>query len=111
MTDQIPTHEQLYFSIKHSSGDFTRPATWNDQLGVGKHAQIVEVELQREYEGKSSYPNYVMNGVIEGFPEMRSKTGLADIVAKPQMKGLWTWSRGGGWWVTNPHPKPLRFFG
>jgi hypothetical protein len=44
---------QLYFSIKHSSGDFTRPASWNPQLGVGKHAQIVEVELQREYEGKA----------------------------------------------------------
>ena len=98
MTDQIPTHDQLYFSIKHSSGDFTRPATWNNQLGVGKHAQIVEVELQREYEGKASYPNYVMHGVIDGFPEMSSKKGLADIVATPQMKGLWTWSRGGGWW-------------
>jgi hypothetical protein len=43
-----------YFSIKHSSGDFTRPAKWNAQLGVGQHAQIVEVELQREYEGKAS---------------------------------------------------------
>ena len=54
MTDQIEPHSQLYFSIKHSAGDFTRPAQWNPQLGVGKHAQIVEVELQREYEGKAS---------------------------------------------------------
>ena len=76
MTDQIEPHKNLYFSIKHSAGDFTRPAQWcgrggllprsllgwgsdaglmtrrcghrNPQLGVGKHAQIVEVELQRE---------------------------------------------------------------
>ena len=54
MTDRIPTHDQLYFSIKHSSGDFVRPASWNQQLGVGNHAQIVEVELQREYEGKAA---------------------------------------------------------
>ena len=98
MTDQITPHEQLYFSIKHSAGDFTRPAQWNHQLGVGKHAQIVEVELQREYEGKASYPNYVMSGVIDGFPEMSTKMGLKDIVDKPQLKGLWTWTRGGGWW-------------
>ena len=100
MTNQIPTHSQLYFSIKHSSGDFVRPASWNDQLGVGQHAQIVEVELQREYEGKGSYPNYAMNGVIDGFTEMKgtNKMGLKDIIDKPQIKGLWTWTRGGGWW-------------
>eukprot|EP01051_Picozoa_sp_SAG22_P000057 SAG22_NODE_1_length_62449_cov_158.689270_57_plen_70_part_00 len=28
MTGQIAPHEQLYFSIKHSKGDFTRPAQW-----------------------------------------------------------------------------------
>ena len=133
MTDQIEPHSQLYFSIKHSAGDFTRPAQWNPQLGVGKHAQIVEVELQREYEGKASCttapphalvfdpldrstaffgaaslstwmlaeltdPNYVMSGVINGFPEMSHPIGLKDIVGKPQLRGLWTWTRGGGWW-------------
>ena len=34
-----------------------RSAGWNPTLGVGQHAQIVEVELQREYEGKGAYPN------------------------------------------------------
>ena len=58
----------------------------------------MEVELQREYEGKASYPNYVMSGVIDGFPEMEQKMGLKDVVAKPQLRGLWTWTRGGGWW-------------
>ena len=39
-----------------------------------------------------------MSGVIDGFPEMGTKMGLKDVVAKPQIKGLWTWTRGGGWW-------------
>lgn len=100
MTDRIPTHSLLYFSIKHSAADFVRPAVWNPQLGVGQHAQIVEVELQREYEGKGAYPNYIMDGVIDGFHEMPSgsKFGLKDIIRTPQLKGLWTWTRGGGWW-------------
>ena len=28
------------------------------QLAIGKHAQVVEIECQREYEGKGAYPNY-----------------------------------------------------
>ena len=39
-----------------------------------------------------------MQGVISGFPEMKAKVGLQDIVSKPQLRGLWTWTRGGGWW-------------
>ena len=39
-----------------------------------------------------------MNGVIDGFPEMATPIGLKDVIAKPQLKGLWTWTRGGGWW-------------
>jgi|EP01047_Picozoa_sp_COSAG01_P060031 hypothetical protein len=39
-----------------------------------------------------------MSGVIDGFPEMTVKQGLAHLVGKPQLKGLWTWTRGGGWW-------------
>ena len=41
------------FLFTRSTADFVRPSGWNEQLGVGKHAQIVEVELQREYEGRS----------------------------------------------------------
>eukprot|EP01065_Artemidia_motanka_P005920 TRINITY_DN12878_c0_g1_i1.p1 TRINITY_DN12878_c0_g1~~TRINITY_DN12878_c0_g1_i1.p1 ORF type:complete len:588 (+),score=184.61 TRINITY_DN12878_c0_g1_i1:65-1765(+) len=107
MTDRIPPHPHLYFSIKHSPGDFTRPAGWNPQLGVGKHQQIVEVELQREYEGKAAFPNYVMDGVIDGFPEMATKIGLSSVVNSTQLKGLWTWSRGGGWWGPYLHGNEL----
>ena len=89
-------------------------------LGVGDHAQIVEVELQREYESKGAIPNYVMHGmfhfshffhthsqtnsrvekgIIDGFEEMgKNKIGLSSIVNATQIRGLWTWSRGGGWW-------------
>lgn len=45
-----------------------------------------------------AYPNYVMAGVIDGFPEMAQPIGLRDVIKAPQIRGLWTWSRGGGWW-------------
>ena len=42
----------------------------------------------------------VMNGVINGFSEMSpsEKKGLKDIIDSPLIRGLFTWSRGGGWW-------------
>jgi len=112
LTNQIPTHRQLYFSIKYTAGDFLRNQPFNQQLGVGKHAQIVEVELQREYEGKGAYPNYVMDIAIDGPKEYElegvaaarrngswsSPSCLSDLVGKDQIRGLWTWTRGGGWW-------------
>ena len=51
-----------------------------------------------------------MNGVIDGFPEMGTKVGLRDVVGKPQLKGLWTWTRGGGW-CTGRHPSVSRCCG
>ena len=47
---------------------------------------------------------------------MSTKMGLKDIVHKPQLKGLWTWTRGGGWWgpyihgaENTPYCEPLPF--
>jgi hypothetical protein len=109
LSNQIQPHSHLYFSIKYTAGDFLRNQRFNAQLGVGKHAQIVEVELQREYEGKGAHPNYVMDIAING-PTAYEQTGigrvtnaaapkcLSDLVGLPQLKGLWTWTRGGGWW-------------
>lgn len=57
VTDPVPTHPSLYFSVKHTAGDFFRYMAFNGQVGVGKHAQIIEVELQREYEGKMATPD------------------------------------------------------
>lgn len=28
---------------------------------------MIKIEVSREYEGKGAYPNYIVNGVIEGF--------------------------------------------
>ncbi|MDB6016663.1 MAG: hypothetical protein JWR19_1152 [Pedosphaera sp.] len=98
VTDQIKPHEKLIFSIKHTALDFWRHVKVNECLTRGKHPQIIEVQCQREYEGKGAYPNYVMDGVINGFEENAKKTGLKDLAANPQIKGIFGWSRGGGWY-------------
>ena len=52
----------------------------------------------------------VMNGVINGFSEMSpsEKKGLKDIINTPLIRGLFTWSRGGGWW--GPYIHGLEFW-
>ena len=103
VTNQIEPHKNLIFSIKHTQGDYHRTINFNPTLGIGKHQQIVEVECQREYEGKGAYPNYVMDGVINGFEEyntIKPQSGykcLNDIKNNPNFAGVWSWSRGGGW--------------
>lgn len=103
VTNRIKPNENLVFSIKHTKGDYHRTFDFNPTLGIGKHGQIVEVQCQREYEGKGAYPNYVMDGVINGFeefslnsPQVGNKS-LNDIKNNPNFKGIWSWSRGGGW--------------
>lgn len=64
------------------------------------------MELQREYEGKGAYPNYIMPTLINGtnqLPDGSDAEGLVDVLAAPQIKGLWTWSRGGGWYGPYVH--------
>ncbi len=97
VTDRIEPHRHLLFSIKHTALDFWRRVKVNECLGIGSHRQVVEVQCQREYEGKGAYPMYVMNGVIDGFPENTVKKGLADLSDNPLIAGIYTWSRGGGW--------------
>jgi hypothetical protein len=107
ITDQVEPHENLVFSIKHTKGDFLRTFPFNPTLGIGKHAQIVEVQCQREYEGKGAHPNYIAEAVIHGFEEYEVSNGLKslnDLKSAPNFKGVWTWSRGGGWkgpYITN----------
>ena len=97
VTGQVAPHENLLFAIKHSQADFHRWMPFNPSLGIGEHRQIVEVQCQREYEGKGAFPCYIARCVIEGFPEMSQPMGLRDVIASPLIVGLWTWSRGGGW--------------
>lgn len=98
VTDQVPTHERLFFSIKHTQIDFHRYARWNPCLGTGNHRQIVEVQCQREYEGKGAYPNFTSSGVIDGFPELGQKDCLRSFVKDKNFAGVFSWSRGGGWY-------------
>lgn len=103
VTDKIKPNPNLIFSIKHTKGDYHRTFDFNPTLGLGNHAQIVEVQAQREYEGKGAYPNYVMDGVINGFEEYQTNTpqkgnkSLNDIRNHRNFAGVWSWSRGGGW--------------
>lgn len=105
ISDRIPVNDKFYFCIKHTSGDFQRCTVFNQSLNCGKHNQIVEVQAAREYEGKGAYPNYIADGVINGFEELSwvmpndKSRCLKDVLNKEnsKIKGVWTWSRGGGW--------------
>lgn len=107
VTDRIEPHERLLFSIKHTADDYWRTVPFNETLGTGRHRQIVEVQCQREYEAKGACPDYIGDGVVNGFeeyPEGPAPRGLADLVDNPLFAGVWTWSRGGGWrgpYITN----------
>jgi hypothetical protein len=98
VTQAIEPHAKLVFSIKHTQFDFHRFTSINPCLGLGKHAQIMEVQCQREYEGKGAYPNYIVRGLIHGFSEMAREQGVRDFFQTEQCLGLYTWTRGGGWY-------------
>lgn len=126
ITDIIEPHKHLYFSIKHTTTDFWRGGIhdrnidfdafnnyWIDEtsamgnpfnptIGIGRHKQIVEVQCQREYEGKAVHPNYIAAGVIDGFSEYRNARMphpycLNHLRDNKLVRGIWTWTRGGGW--------------
>jgi len=110
VTNQIEPHTNLIFSIKHTKGDYHRTYDFNPTLSIGSHKQLIEVECQREYEGKGAFPNYVMNGVINGFEEyvttkpQQGYKSLNEIKENKNFAGVWSWSRGGGWvgpYITN----------
>ena len=82
--------------VKHCEDDFHRGNPFSKVLGIGRHSQVVEVQCQREYEGKGAYPNYVAHGVIEGFEEHHGQS-VRKLWSNPLIVGMFTWSRGGGW--------------
>lgn len=124
VTNQVEPHPCLYFSVKHTMTDFWRSGIsdqrpdldsldtywleesgqfgvpFNPTLGIGRHQQIVEIQCQREYEGKGAHPDYIAHGVINGFSELASTPHphcLDHMRQCNHLKGIWTWSRGGGW--------------
>lgn len=98
VTNAVETHPNLYFSTKHVNGDFLRGLPFNKTLGIGKHQQIVEVSInQAGMYGRNAHPYYIGKGVIEGWPEMKQKKGIRDLLDNLQVKGIWTWTWGDGW--------------
>ena len=100
----VEPHPLLTISVKHCEGDFHRGNRFSRVIGQGRHPQIIEVQCAREYEGKGCYPNYVLEGVINGFEEYAftmeagDTKGLREFAQhSPLYAGVWTWSRGGGW--------------
>jgi len=115
VTNAIESHPNLIFSIKYPQNDFLRMSAFNPTLGQGKHPQIVEAQSAMEAYGKGAHPYYTAAGVINGFPETvyevdnwksrisekkvppTTKRGLKDLLDNDLLKGVWTWSSGGGW--------------
>ena len=98
VTNQIEPHDNLIFSIKYTALDFWRRVKFNPCICSGKHYQVIEIQCQREYEGKGAYPMYVMGGVINGFSELKNPIGVKDVISHPLIRGVFAWSRGGGWY-------------
>jgi hypothetical protein len=104
VSEAIEPHENLVISVKHCEGDFHRANAFSKVIGQGQHKQIIEVQCAREYEGKGAYPNYIANGVIEGFEEHQRMpenqiNSIREFTEKRKdlYAGIWTWTRGGGW--------------
>lgn len=103
VSERVPTHPLLVLSVKHCTGDFHRTHPFSPMLGLGQHHQMMEIQCQREYEGKGAYPNYIAGGGFEGFAEYRNlmpkgaSKCIQDIMNTEIFGGVWTWSRGGGW--------------
>ena len=103
VSNGVEPHPNLLISVKHCEGDFHWGNPFSRVLGIGRHSQVVEVQCQREYEGKGAYPNYIAHGVTEGFEEHDGQS-LRKIWSNPLIAGMFTWSRGGGWkgpYITN----------
>ena len=97
VTNKIEPHEKLYFSMKYTALDFWRHVKWNECISKGRHNQIIEIQCQREYEGKGAYPTYVMNDVINGDKSLKNPMGLNIFRGDELVKGVFVWPRGGGW--------------
>lgn len=96
VSEGVEPHPRLHIAVKHCEDDFHRGNPFSKVLGTGQHSQVVEVQCQREYEGKGAYPNYIAHGVIEGFEEHPGQS-IRKIWSNPLIVGMFTWSRGGGW--------------
>lgn len=87
VTDAVPPHPRLVFSVKHTALDFWRRVAVNPTLAVGQHRQVVEAEVGGMYFGCGTVPLYVAGGLINGFPENSPPLGLAALFARTALLG------------------------
>ncbi|MFC1736670.1 hypothetical protein ACFL1X_11180 [Candidatus Hydrogenedentota bacterium] len=92
----VKPHEQLSFSSKHPRTDYWRYNELNPTFGKGDHQQCVEIQCQREYEGKQAFPNYIGRLLAEGGKEVEPFGGMKKL-ADMGVRGAWCWTMGGGW--------------
>lgn len=69
VTNAVPPHPKLVFSIKHTMLDFWRRVRFNPTIGVGVHSQVVEAEIGGMYGGCGTHPLYIGNGLINYYEE------------------------------------------
>jgi len=97
--------DRLILSFKFTHTDFWRYQPWNQAslacgaLERGGRPILYELQCQREFEGKGGLPNYQPPLWRDGLPEAmeQERGGLANLVGKVNLAGLWAWVRGGGW--------------
>ncbi len=108
-----PTDDRFVLSFKFTQTDFWRYQQWNPaSLVCGERPILYELQCQREFEGKGGIPNWQVPLWRDGCPEMRplpgatgagsagseaDLQGLANVVGRMNLAGLWAWVRGGGW--------------
>ena len=114
-TNQVASHLNLIFSIKYQQDDYHRMTPFNPTLGIGNHQQIVEAQSRMEVYGKEAHPYYTAKWGLEGWPETKYEIlfgkhcfsgkkvsdkiprGIKDILISKKIRGVMTWSNGGGW--------------
>jgi hypothetical protein len=98
VVDRLPEDDRLILSFKFTQTDFWRFQKWNpSSLVCGGRPIIYELQCQREFEGKGAVPNYQPPLWRNGMTELDGAIGLADVVDRANVAGLWAWVRGGGW--------------
>ncbi len=115
VTNKIAPHPNLFFVIKYQQDDFHRMTPFNPTIGIGNQPQIVEAQSRMEAYGKGAHPYYTAKGVIDGWPETKYEItfgsheftgklndpakprGIKDVLSTGLLKGVLTWSNGGGW--------------
>ena len=75
-------------SRKFGGADFFRYLPLNERILTSEHAQIIELQARREYEGFGVFPAYV-GRQYEEYREQLSNC--------PTLRGVLVWSQTGGW--------------